>query len=97
MENKFRFEDLRICQIAMEFGGDIFNLSVSFPEHEMYNLTSQIRRTVDSVALNIPEGSSGKPLLNLKGFLVSQSDLFRRWYLVCIRLSTEGTFLKNSL
>jgi four helix bundle protein len=35
----------------------IFNLSKNFPDVEKFNLTSQIRRASDSVALNISEGS----------------------------------------
>jgi four helix bundle protein len=47
----------------MEMGEDINKLVNSFPKKEMYNLTSQIRRASDSMALNISEGSilqSGK-------------------------------------
>lgn len=41
----------------MDYGEEIFQMSKSFPKEEVYNLTSQIRRAVDSVALNIAEGS----------------------------------------
>lgn len=41
----------------MNFGEDIFKLSCSFPNDESFNLTSQIRRAADSVALNISEDS----------------------------------------
>lgn len=53
----FKFEDLIIWQKAMEFGELIFNISKNFPKYEIYNLTSQIRRASDSIALNISEGS----------------------------------------
>ena len=53
----FKFEKLIIWQKAMGFGEEIFILSEKFPKSEQYNLTSQIRRAVDSVALNISEGS----------------------------------------
>lgn len=53
----FKFEKLLIWQKAMELGEDINVASSSFPKNEMYNLSSQIRRAVDSVALNISEGS----------------------------------------
>lgn len=57
---KFKFEKLTIWQNAMELGESIFNLSHTFPKDEVYNLTSQIRRAADSVALNISEGSIGQ-------------------------------------
>lgn len=53
----FKFENLIIWQKSMDYGEDIFKLSKSFPKEEIYNLTSQIRRAVDSIALNISEGS----------------------------------------
>lgn len=53
----FKFEKLTIWQRAMDWGEEILLLSGKFPKSEMYNLTSQIRRASDSVALNIAEGS----------------------------------------
>lgn len=53
----FKFEKLTVWQKAMEYGELIFNLSKNFPDEEKFNLTSQIRRAADSVALNISEGS----------------------------------------
>ena len=53
----FKFEKLIIWQKAMDFGEQINNLTLEFPKREMYNLSSQILRALDSVALNIAEGS----------------------------------------
>ena len=36
----------------MKFGEEINILADSFPPKELYNLSSQIRRAVDSIALN---------------------------------------------
>jgi len=55
-----RFENLIIWQKAMELGEDINTLSIIFPKKEIYNLTSQIRKVADSIALNISERSIGK-------------------------------------
>lgn len=57
---KFKFEKLIIWQKAMELGEDINRLSYNFPKEELYNLSSQIRRAVDSIALNISEGAIGQ-------------------------------------
>ena len=54
---KFKFEGLIIWQKAMELGEDMDKLADKFHKKEMYNLSSQIRRASDSVALNISEGS----------------------------------------
>lgn len=53
----------------MEYGENIYKLSLKFPKDEMYNLSSQIRRAVDSIALNISEGSIGQSELEYKKFI----------------------------
>lgn len=65
----FKFENLIIWQKAMEFGEEIFQLSKEFPKDEQYNLTSQIRRAVDSIALNIAEGSIVQSTAEFQKFL----------------------------
>jgi len=53
----------------MDFGEDMFKLSYKFSKGEVYNLSSQIRRAVDSVALNISEGSIGQSAPEFKRFI----------------------------
>lgn len=65
----FKFEKLIIWQNAMNFGEDIFKMSQSFPKTEMYNLTSQINRAVDSIALNISEGAIEQSKPEFRKFL----------------------------
>jgi four helix bundle protein len=67
--NKFKFEKLIIWQKAMDFGDEIDKLSDKFPEKEKFNLSSQIRRAADSIALNISEGSNGQSNLEQKKFV----------------------------
>lgn len=59
-EKGFKFEKLVIWQKAMELGEEIHSIQKTFPKEELYNLSSQIRRAVDSIALNIAEGSIGQ-------------------------------------
>jgi four helix bundle protein len=66
---KFKFEDLIIWQKAMDFGEEINTITYKFPSIELYNLSSQIRRAVDSVALNISEGSIGQTNPEFKRFM----------------------------
>lgn len=42
----------------------------SFPAHELYSLSSQIRRAANSVSLNIVEGSTGLSNAEFRRFLV---------------------------
>ena len=66
---KFKFEGLIIWQKAMDFGEDAYKLSNGFPKKEMYNLSSQIIRAADSIALNISEGSIGQSNTEYKRFM----------------------------
>ncbi len=65
----FKFEKLIIWQKTMDFGEDINTIIKDFPKHEMYNLSSQILRASDSVALNISEGSIEQSNAEFKRFL----------------------------
>lgn len=60
MEGKFKFEKLKIWNKAMDLGEDINKLTDNFPKKELYNLSSQVRRASDSIALNISEGAIGQ-------------------------------------
>lgn len=55
--------------MAMELGENINRLSLTFPKEETYNLSSQMRRAVDSIALNISEGAIGQSALEFKKFI----------------------------
>ncbi|MCE7057208.1 four helix bundle protein [Algoriphagus sp. AGSA1] len=65
----FKFEKLRIWQTSMSFGEEVFELSKAFPKEELYSLTSQIRRAVDSIALNIAEGATGNSQAEFRKFI----------------------------
>ena len=66
---KFKFENLIIWQKAMNLGENTGKLADTFPKKEMYNLSSQIRRAADSIALNISEGSIGQSNAEFKKFM----------------------------
>lgn len=50
------FRDLLIWQKSMSMARAVYVLSIDFPQHEVYGLTSQIRRSAVSIASNIAEG-----------------------------------------
>ena len=65
----FKFEKLIIWQKAMEFGENTNKLSSKFLKEEIYHLSSQIRRAVDSIALNISERAIEQSSLEFKKFM----------------------------
>lgn len=55
----FKFEELTVYKVALEFGEIVNMQSKKFPKDERFELTSQFKRAADSIALNIAEGSGG--------------------------------------
>lgn len=56
----FKFEKLIIWQLAIDMSDDVDKLTQTFPNHEQFVLTSQMKRAADSISLNIAEGSTGQ-------------------------------------
>jgi four helix bundle protein len=56
----FKFEKLNIWKMAIDIADEIDQLTKSFPKHELFILTSQMKRAADSISLNIAEGSTGQ-------------------------------------
>ena len=50
------FEDVDIWKKAHEFVLDVYQVSERFPKHELFGLTSQLRRAAVSVPANFAEG-----------------------------------------
>ena len=69
LQVSFKFEKLIIWQLAMYYAENIYAISSAFPKTEIYNLTSQINRASDSVALNIAEGLIEQSTAEFKRFL----------------------------
>lgn len=63
------FRKLKIYQRAIVFTVAIYKITKRFPKEELYGLTSQIRRAVTSVCLNIAEGSGNKSEKEFSRFL----------------------------
>jgi len=56
MPTNSSFQDLRIWQESMDLTVEIYRATTDFPRHEIYGLTSQMRRAAVSVPSNIAEG-----------------------------------------
>jgi four helix bundle protein len=51
------FQQLAVWERAHRLVLDVYRLTAGFPKHELYGLTSQMRRCSASIAANIAEGS----------------------------------------
>lgn len=52
------FRDLRVWQAGMDLVESIYQFTSTFPSHEIYGLTSQLRRAAVSIPSNIAEGNT---------------------------------------
>lgn len=63
------FRDLRVWQEAMQLTAAIYKGTVGFPRHEVYGLSSQMRRAAVSVPSNIAEGKGHRSDKEFSHFL----------------------------
>jgi four helix bundle protein len=79
-----KFQDLIVWQKAHHLVLSIYHISMEFPQHEVYGLTSQLKRSAVSVPANIAEGFKRKTKPDKVRFMnISQSSLEEcRYYLI---------------
>jgi four helix bundle protein len=78
------FEDLIVWQKSHALVLGVYRASAQFPRHELYGLTSQLRRAVVSVPANIAEGFRKRGKADKARFLnIAQGSLEEtRYYLI---------------
>jgi four helix bundle protein len=52
------FRDLKVWNMSMDLTILIYGITSDFPKHEIYGLSSQMRRAATSIASNLAEGSA---------------------------------------
>ena len=73
----FRFENLEIWKMAIEYGERIHRLTKRFPKSELFVLRSDLDRAGVSISSNIAEGSGSASNLEFKRFLrISIKSIF---------------------
>jgi four helix bundle protein len=78
------FESLEVWKKAHVFVLATYRMTAAFPKHELYGLTSQLRRAAVSIPANIAEGFA-KPTKpdKLRFYGISQGSIEEcRYYLV---------------
>ena len=79
----FQFENLQVYQKALEVIDKAYQCTGSFPKEEMYGITSQFRRAVVSISLNITEGAA-RSKKDFRRFLdITQGSIYE-----CVALLT---------
>lgn len=66
---EYNFEKLEVYKLSEKLVLEIYSLTRNFPKEEIFGLTSQIKRAVVSISLNIAEGSTGRSKKDFVRFL----------------------------
>jgi four helix bundle protein len=64
------FRDLKVWNLSMDLTVLVYALTTDFPKHEIYGLSSQMRRAAVSIASNLAEGSARASRRDFKQFVV---------------------------
>jgi len=81
------FEDLVVWQKAHQFVLAVYRLTRTFPQSEIYGLSSQFRRAAVSIAANIAEGFKKRSKADkLRFYNIAQGSIEEsRYYLILVR------------
>lgn len=91
----FRFEDLEIFKDAIEFAAVVYEAVKRFPDSERYILISQIKGAVNSISLNIAEGSGRGTKKEFSRFLdIAIGSCYE--VVACLMLSKRLDYITDS-
>lgn len=93
-ENYWQFEKLRVWQESIDWVARVYRKTESFPKHELYGLTSQIRRAASSMPLNIAEGTGRRTDKEKIQFLIQARGSLHE-AVTCLKLAVKLNYLKE--
>jgi len=74
---KFRFQDLKIWQLAIEIANDLFDVADDLEQKKLYRFADQLRGAGMSMSNNIAEGSGSSSNKEFNQFLnISRRSTF---------------------
>jgi len=81
------FEDLEVWKQAHQLVLAVYSYSANFPKHEVFGLSSQLRRAAVSIAANIAEGFKKRGTSDkLRFYNIAQGSLEEcRYYFILAR------------
>ena len=88
-----RYRDLKVWQRSHALVLSVYGFTKTFPNEELFGLTSQLRRSSTSVPANIAEGAKRKSIKNFAYFLkIAEASLSETDYFIL--LSGDLGYLK---
>lgn len=93
--DKFRFRKFQVYKDALIFQKEVKDLSrKKFPKEEQFCLTSQLWRALDSIVLNIAEGSDRGTDKDFAHFL-NTSHTSLNEVVACLDLALNNAYIRN--
>ena len=94
---KFRFQDLRIWQFAIEIADELFDIADDLEQRKLYRFADQIRGAGMSMSNNIAEGSGSDSKREFGRFLnIARRSTFETRILLCF-WKNDGFYPKSEL
>jgi four helix bundle protein len=94
---KFRFQDLKIWQLAIEIANELFDLADELDERRLHRFAEQLRAAGMSMSNNIAEGSGSSSKKEFIQFLnVARRSTFENANIL-ILLGKRGLLLEKAL
>ncbi len=93
---KFRFQDLKIWQLAIQIAEELFDIADELEEKKLYKFAEQLRGAGMSMSNNIAEGSGSSSKKEFKQFLnVSRRSTFENANILI--LSNRKNFISKEI
>ena len=87
----FKFEELKVYQKSLNIIDEIYKTTKNFPNNEVYGLTSQLKRAVTSIALNIAEGANSTDKIFNKHLRIAGDSL--KEVIVCLTIAKRQEYI----
>ena len=98
---KFRFQDLRIWQLAIKIGDELFNIADALEKKKLYRFAEQLRAAGMSMSNNIAEGAGSSSKKEFRNFLnIARRSTFENANILIIlerRKLIEAELLEKNL
>lgn len=91
----FDFETLELYKKSLDYIDFVYDLTNQFPKEELFGLTSQFKRAVNSISLNIGEGYGETIPLALRYLRITRGSV--RECLVCSTVSFRRNYINEKL
>lgn len=89
---EFGFYRLDVWKLGMDLVKRVYDITKAFPQDERYSLTSQLRRAVVSVPLNIAEGSAKRTKADFAKFVrIALGSLME--VVTCLHIAVDQKYL----